>query len=189
MAHLNAAVLDGTDQVEVRARILDFIAAHPDALHRTCLDGHLTGSGVVVDPATGESLLINHVKLGRWLQPGGHADGDPDTAAVARREAMEETGLQQLELLPPCAGDPPTPFDLDVHIIPARHNAAGELIEDAHEHHDVRYLFRAVGDETLVTSEESHAVRWATPGKARKLTDDPSVLRMLDKAASLEIGG
>ena len=35
-----------------RAQILAFIDAHPDALHRSCLEGHLTGSAVVVDPAT-----------------------------------------------------------------------------------------------------------------------------------------
>ncbi|GIR35454.1 MAG: hypothetical protein CM15mP49_08390 [Actinomycetota bacterium] len=34
-----------------------FPQTHPDALHRTCLDGHLTGSAAIVDH-TGERILI-----------------------------------------------------------------------------------------------------------------------------------
>ena len=70
-----------------------FIDAHPDALHRSCLEGHLTGSAAVVDPSTRQVLLLFHAKVQRWLQPGGHADGDGNLARVALREAEEETGI------------------------------------------------------------------------------------------------
>lgn len=155
MAHLNAAVLDGTDQVDVRDRILDFIATHPDALHRTCLDGHLTGSGVVVDPATGESLLINHVKLGRWLQPGGHADGDGNLASVAWREATEETGLNGLQAVLPA-------IDVDIHEIPARPG------EPAHLHLDLRFLILVGTDREAAPNHETLGARWMRP-------DDPEI--------------
>lgn len=112
---------------EARQFILDFCAEHPDALYRTCLEGHLTGSALVVDPATRRILLIHHAKLGRWLQPGGHADGEGDLGRVALREAREETGLTSLELVRPA-------IDLDVHRIPARG------AEPSHVHLDVRYL-------------------------------------------------
>ena len=39
-------------------------------------------------------MLTHHKKLGCWLQPGGHADGDSDVAAVSLREAEEESGLE-----------------------------------------------------------------------------------------------
>ena len=40
-------------------------------------------------------------KLQRWLQPGGHADGDANLAGVALREATEETGIEGLRVVLP----------------------------------------------------------------------------------------
>jgi 8-oxo-dGTP pyrophosphatase MutT (NUDIX family) len=96
------------------------------------------------------------------------------------REATEETGLTQLRH---AAAEPEaTPLDLDVHIIPARYDAAGNLVEDAHEHHDVRFLIIAEGDLTPQVSDESHAVRWFTPAELQAATDEESVLRLWRKS-------
>src|SRR5215469_10879597 len=58
---------------------------------------HFTASALVVHPPTRQVLLRWHVRLGRWLQVGGHADpGESDPLAVALREASEETGLTDL---------------------------------------------------------------------------------------------
>ncbi|MEO7073183.1 MAG: NUDIX domain-containing protein, partial [Rhodanobacter sp.] len=86
-------------------------------------------------------------KLDRWLQPGGHADGDTDLARVALREACEETGVLGLV----SEGDV---FDIDRHHIPARGG------EPAHWHHDVRYVVRAGVDERFVLNSESRALIW-----------------------------
>ena len=59
-----------------------FVDAHPDCFDRSCRVGHVTGSAWIVDTAGDHVLLAHHRKLGRWLQPGGHSDGDPDTLAV-----------------------------------------------------------------------------------------------------------
>jgi len=69
------------------------VEAHADCLLRSCLTGHLTGSAWIVSPDRQRTLLTHHGKLDRWLQLGGHADGDPDLLAVALREAREESGL------------------------------------------------------------------------------------------------
>lgn len=61
---------------------------------------HLTASAMVVDAAGRHALLLHHPKVGRWLQPGGHADGDGDLLAVARREVAEETALEDLVVDP-----------------------------------------------------------------------------------------
>jgi 8-oxo-dGTP pyrophosphatase MutT (NUDIX family) len=112
--------------------------------------GHLTGSAFVLDAREERLLLIHHRKLDRWLQPGGHAEpGELDPLATALREAREETGIEGL-LLHPRA---PRPFDLDVHLIPARQ-------EPAHLHHDVRYLLVAPEGARPVPSAESRAVEW-----------------------------
>ncbi|MDF4005000.1 NUDIX hydrolase [Luteibacter sahnii] len=119
----------------------------PRPFHRETLAGHFTGSAWLVSDDGERVLLMHHRKLGRWLQPGGHADGDDDLSRVALREAEEETGLVDLEVLPGI-------FDLDRHRIPARGH------EPAHWHYDVRYVVVARGAETFVANEESLALAW-----------------------------
>jgi 8-oxo-dGTP pyrophosphatase MutT (NUDIX family) len=118
-------------------------------------------------------LLMHHRKLDRWLQPGGHADGDADLARVALREAREETGLSDLHLEGGI-------FDLDRHRIPARANEPG------HWHYDVRYLVRAGANESFVVNAESHALAWRPVLEvARDETLDASLRRMARKRLAL----
>jgi 8-oxo-dGTP pyrophosphatase MutT (NUDIX family) len=97
---------------------------------------HFTASAYVIDEEALRTCLVQHAKLGRLLQPGGHVEAsDPSLEAAALREAREETALG-LELHPAA----PQPFDLDIHRIPARPG------ERAHFHLDVRYLVVGRGD-------------------------------------------
>ncbi|MBS0584373.1 MAG: NUDIX hydrolase [Proteobacteria bacterium] len=125
----------------------DFAAAHADAAERRLAAGHLTGSAWLVDAGGMRVLLTHHRKLDRWLQLGGHADGDVDLARVALREAEEESGLRGLVVEPEI-------FDLDRHEIPARGH------EPAHWHYDVRYVVCALGREDFIVGDESHALAW-----------------------------
>lgn len=168
----------------VVARIRSLIAAHVDCFDRTCRPGHVTASAWVTTPACDRFLLVHHRKLGRWLQPGGHTDGDADILSAALREAREETGLEDLRIVD--GGPKSTPLDLDVHEIPARYDADGALIEDAHEHHDVRVLIIAEGDLTPRASLESHAVGWFAPDELASVTNEESVLRMLHKTRAAQ---
>lgn len=157
-------------QAAERQRILDFLDAHPlDAHCRTCLAGHLTAGGLLLDAAEERALLTHHKKLNRWLQLGGHVDGDANLLAGAVREAQEESGIAALEVCP-------VPVDLDVHSIPAR----GE--EPEHLHLDVRYLFRAPRGAQEIVSEESHDLRWVSPFEVRELSVDDSVTRLFELA-------
>jgi 8-oxo-dGTP pyrophosphatase MutT (NUDIX family) len=165
----------------VAQQIADLVEQHADCCHRACRPGHLTGSAWVVSRDRQRVALVHHRKLGRWLQPGGHADGDLDIAGVAWREAREELGLAGLQLVP---DDRAIPLDIDVHVIPARYDAQGHLVDDAHEHHDLRFLFIAT-DEQLVVSDESHDVRWFAIDELHHTTDEPSVLRLRDKCRAL----
>ena len=112
-------------------------------------------------------LLTHHRKLGRWLQPGGHSDGDPDTLEVALREAREESGLDVRAL-------DEAIFDLDVHLIPVRGH------EPAHYHYDVRFLVQAMEDRFRV-NDESFALAWVPADRVGVFTSDESVLRMARK--------
>ena len=130
----------------------DFLALlgdQADPFVRGRLAGHFTGWAWVASADGMRTLLTHHRKLDRWLQPGGHADGDADLARVALREAEEETGVAGLRLE---EGSPI--FDLDRHWIPARGEVPG------HWHYDVRYVVRAGEDERFVVSAESHDLAW-----------------------------
>ncbi|MBN8826198.1 MULTISPECIES: NUDIX hydrolase [Spirosoma] len=146
-----------------------FVEQHPDCFERSLLIGHVTGSAWIVSPDRQQTLLIHHRKLDRWLQPGGHADGDPDVAAVALKEAQEETGLQSVRLLSPAI------FDVDVHTIPAR-NAVPE-----HLHYDIRFLFEADPEDVFGASDERTNIQWFSLEKATSIADSESILRLLRK--------
>jgi 8-oxo-dGTP pyrophosphatase MutT (NUDIX family) len=155
-------------------RIARFVRAHADCFERTCLPGHVTGSAWILSADRSHFLLTHHAKLGRWLQLGGHADGDPDPAAVALREAAEESGMHAFEFA--WTTEPGVPFDVDVHEIPAR----GE--EPAHLHHDVRYLLVAAPGQPLRRSDESHDLAWFPVSEWRARVVEESQRRMAGKA-------
>ena len=154
-------------QEEVKKEFLKFVLAYPDHLLRSCAPGHLTSSAFIVDDAGSRVLLVHHKKLNKWLQPGGHADGEQDLAAVALREAQEESGLPGLSL------QAPVPFDLDRHWIPGRGDVPG------HWHYDVRYVVRAGTDERFLVSAESLDLAWrAIDAIAADAQADASLRRM-----------
>jgi 8-oxo-dGTP pyrophosphatase MutT (NUDIX family) len=167
-------------EAQVADRILALVESRSDCFDRTCRPGHLTGSAWVVSPDGERHLLLHHRKLDKWLQPGGHADGQTDLAAVALREAVEETGLASLRVVTDREGV--AVLDLDVHDIPARYAPDGSLVEDGHEHHDVRFLLRASAEESGCINDESNELRWCTPAEVQALTQEWSVLRLLEKA-------
>lgn len=154
--------------------ITAFVKEHPECFERSLNIGHVTGSAWVVDREKQHVLLIHHRKLDRWLQPGGHADGDPDVLSVALREAREESGLAHVS---PVLEEI---FDVDVHLIPARGD------EPAHYHYDIRFLLQADRSSPLVLSEESHDLRWVPLEKVETLSRERSILRMLEKLWDLE---
>lgn len=155
------------EEAEETARFRAFVERQPDCFSNQCLEGHVTGSAWVVDPSGSRVLLTHHRKLDRWFQLGGHSDGDPDTTAVATREAEEESGLA-VELIAASI------FDLDIHLIPARG------ADPDHFHFDVRFGFVARSEDFKV-SAESRALAWVPVSDLAQYTTEPSMLRMQRK--------
>lgn len=123
---------------------------------RETMPGHVTTSAFVLSPDHGRILLIDHVVIGRWLQPGGHYEPAACFRDSAAREAVEETGVSGLRLHP-WHGGADTPFAIDSHEVPGnpRRN------EPAHIHHDLQYLFIADPALPLIAQEEEvHAAGW-----------------------------
>jgi len=150
-----------------------FVEEHADCFERSLLIGHVTGSAWIVNPDRTRTVLHRHAKLNRWLQPGGHCDGEPNVMRVAWREAREETGLAARIVSAQI-------FDVDVHPIPAR----GE--EPQHLHYDIRFLLEANDFARPERSDESHSVAWIELDDVPAYNASPSILRMVQKSQSCE---
>ncbi|HEB54127.1 MAG TPA: NUDIX domain-containing protein, partial [bacterium] len=152
------------------ARFEAFVAAHDDCLQRSCEPGHVTASAWILSP-TGEAVLLtHHKKLARWLQLGGHVDGEAAIERACLREAREESGMVEFTFVPWAEGEL-VPLDLDVHTIPAHGR------EPQHLHWDVRFLLRAGPGQALQVSSESNRLAWVPVGRLREFTAEESVLR------------
>jgi 8-oxo-dGTP pyrophosphatase MutT (NUDIX family) len=164
-----------TDDVDVE-RVLALVDRGDDVWSRAA-PLHLTGSALVVHPATGRVLLRWHERQGSWLQVGGHGDpGETDPYVVALREAAEETGLSDLRPFP---GPAPRIVHLVVVPVPAGKD------EPAHEHADVRYLLATDAPGSIRAEDDSAPLRWCTLDEARELTGEDNLRVTLDRAAAL----
>ena len=157
------------DEEPIRTRMLALLDSTPDCFVRSSFPGHFTGSALVVSAEGDRALLHHHRKLDKWLQFGGHCDGDEDVLRVAKREALEESGIEGLIV----ASE--RPFDLDIHPIPAKGG------EPEHFHYDIRYVFIAPENASFVTSEESNELRWFTAEELEPLQLDEGLRRMIAK--------
>lgn len=165
--------------------IFDFVTGNANCFERSNKGGHITGSALVTTHDLKQVLLTHHKKLNKWLQLGGHADGESDCAKVAFTEAFEESGLPQdsLQFLnwhSDNTGDV-LPFDLDVHLIPATAK------ENEHYHYDIRYLIFSNKPHLIQVSDESNSLRWFTIEEARQLTQEQSMLRQFEKLEWLQM--
>jgi len=140
-------------------------------------DRDFTASAFVVEE--GRVLLIQHAKLERWLQPGGHVEPreTPDEAAI--REVQEETGVRMEihEDYHSASADPasdalPEPFHVNLH----------EVRED-HWHCDFAFL-GVMSERGEATDGGAHTgLRWVSRGALSGLTPiDSHTRRMAERA-------
>lgn len=157
------------EEIETLQSIIGFVQDHKNCFERSLSVGHITGSVWLLNPDHSKILLTHHKKLNRWLQLGGHADGENNVLSVALREAYEESGLASIV---PISAEI---FDVDVHPIPANRN------EPAHFHYDVRFALEAQDCEEVIVSAESHDLSWVPIPSLHERSDETSILRMRQK--------
>jgi 8-oxo-dGTP pyrophosphatase MutT (NUDIX family) len=169
---INSWVPDDENSKKIQEQVLAFLQQYEDALWRRCVPGHLTASTLLLD-ATGErTLLTLHKKLGKWLQLGGHGDGNGNLVDAALREAVEESGIVGLKIKP-------QPIDMDIHKIPT----IGAEVE--HWHFDVRFVAWAPKDAVAALSLESTQLRWFRLDEIAALDCDESLKRLCRKVQKL----
>ena len=87
-------------EAQEQRMILEMIDRLGDAiLTRESEIAHMTASSIIVSKDRRRTLMAFHRIYNSWAWTGGHADGEDDFEAVARREAREETGISGLTRL------------------------------------------------------------------------------------------
>lgn len=163
-------LVQSTRDEENVIKLQHFIDNTEHPFSRETKNGHITGSGFIVDLNLENTLLLHHRKLNAWLQPGGHCDGISDVRNTALRETIEETGLENIRLVDN------TIFDIDIHLIPENPK------ESAHFHYDIRFLVIAEMEQIpKIEQRESLAYQWIALNKLDEITQMESVLVMRDK--------
>jgi 8-oxo-dGTP pyrophosphatase MutT (NUDIX family) len=156
---------------DVKREFFQLTALEPDALDRSALPGHLTASACLFDHDATHVLLLEHTKLKRWLQPGGHADGEANLARVALTEAWEETGIENLEIVDPA-------IDLDIHNV-------APTGQEPILHFDVRFLVLAPEGAQPNGNHESTDIRWVPFDELESYDLDPGTHRMIAAGRAL----
>lgn len=148
-----------------RASMLAFMEINPDCLLRSNTAAHFAATAWMVNRQRTKVLMVYHNIYNSWAWSGGHADGESDLMAVARKEIAEETGLQ--EITPLLDGI----FAINVLTV-ERHIKKGQHIS-SHLHMDVEYLFEA--DDSLplkIKEDENSAVGWIEIGRINEFVTE-----------------
>lgn len=114
---------------------------------------HFTATTFVVHKD--KTLLHKHVKLDMWLPPGGHIDRDELPHVAAKREVLEETGLD-VEIV----HDKPAIVSENAMEIPGPKHLLLENINPFHQHIDMIYFARATSFKVNPGSKESQVLKW-----------------------------
>ena len=155
-----------------RALMLRFLEEGERPFERANRLAHFTASAWVTNARRDRVLMIWHNIYRSWAWTGGHADGETDLYAVARREACEESGLVGLRALSEA------PVSLEILTVNG-HEKRGEYVP-SHLHLNVTYLFEADDGLPLrVKPDENSGARWFAPAEAIAACTEPWMARRI----------
>ena len=162
-------------EAQEQRMILEMIDRLGDAiLTRESEIAHMTASSIIVSKDRRRTLMAFHRIYNSWAWTGGHADGESDFEAVARREAQEETGISGLKRLGGGIAS--------LEILPVwAHVKRGKPV-GSHLHLNVSYLFEA--DDSLplsVREDENSAVGWIAVDRLCESVSEPPMLPVYER--------
>ena len=136
-----------------KAALLRLLAEDTDISCRSNLIAHLTASAWVVNPERNKVLMAYHNLYNSWAWLGGHADGNYDLAAVAEKEAREESGLEEVRLVSDDI------LSLEVLTVDG-HEKKGKYVP-SHLHLNCTYLLEADPNAPIcIKEDENSQVGW-----------------------------
>ncbi len=149
-----------------KALLLKLLNGAEDLTRREVLEYHLTASAWVVTPDRKKVLMAYHNLYDSWAWLGGHADGDWDLLAVARREAMEESGIDCLHTVTE------EPISLEILTVDG-HEKRGKYVP-SHLHLNLTYLFEADPMAALrLKPDENSGVAWINVEDIAQKSSEP----------------
>lgn len=160
-----------SEEAESKIKMLEFLNNYKNPFSRELAIGHFTASTFLLNSDKTKFLLMHHSKLNKWIQLGGHCDGDSNVLAVAIKEAKEESGIEEIE---PISTEI---YDIDIHYIPERYE------ELAHYHYDVRFLLKTIDNDDFIKNDEANELKWVglSSYSSKDFSLERSVARMIEK--------
>ena len=136
-----------------QAVMRQLLATQPDLFTRENQVAHMTASSWLLNATHDKVLMIYHNIYHSWAWTGGHADGDRDLLAVAKREAMEETGVTEIRVISEDI------FSLEILTVDG-HEKRGVYVP-SHLHLNVTYLLEADPELPLrIKEDENSEIGW-----------------------------
>lgn len=144
------------------------------------MEKHFTATVYILDGD--RVLLIHHRKFNKWLPPGGHIDPNEIPSDAAKREALEETGLE-IELLKQeniwitswNANSIERPYLCLLEEVPAYGD------KPAHKHIDFIYLAKPIGGREKINPTETEGMHWFTLEEINALKSDEEIFAETQK--------
>lgn len=133
--------------------MLRLLKTQNDIFVRDNKTAHMTASSWLVNKEHTKVLMIYHNIYQSWAWTGGHADGEKDLLAVAKKEAMEETGVTSITTVTDDI------FSIEILTVDG-HVKRGSYVP-SHLHMNVTYLLEADEEEVLrMKPDENSGVKW-----------------------------
>lgn len=133
--------------------MLQLLKTQDNILERENQTAHFSASSWLLNKEHTKVLMIYHNIYHSWSWTGGHADGEANLLEVAKREAMEETGIKNIITV--------SDEIYSVEILTVDGHVKRGSYVPSHIHLNVTYLMEADEQEVLrVKPDENSGVKW-----------------------------
>ena len=154
--------------------MLQAMNEHSDLLRRNNPICHFTASSWIVNEKKDHVLMIYHKIYDSWAWTGGHVDGNEDFLAVAIKEAKEETGLKNINII--------SKDIFSLEILPVKSHYKNSKFIGAHLHFNVTYLLEAIQADPLILNDvETKGVKWVKINELKKYVSEKEMLIIYEK--------
>jgi len=162
-------------QEEVDKELIEHcISKFEDVLTRANRFAHITSSGFIVNKTKDKVLMVHHNIYNSWSWTGGHADGEEDLLGVAIKEAIEETGVKNIQ--------PLTPQISSLDILPVQAHIKNGNYISAHLHLSIAYLVQADENQPLIIkADENSSVKWIPIDEVNLYSSEPHMQTVYEK--------